>query len=646
MAKSTNLGRATRFLTFDRAKIDKEKRTVPVVFSTESAVDRGMYVEILDHKKADMSRMDGRMPLLNMHNPEQQIGVVEEGAINSGEGRALLRFSKNPLASEVFNDVVDGIRSGISVGYERTEAISRRKMTDGRDEIRFAWMPIEISSVSIPADINAGVGRAQLIDKDPIPELMKRNLLLSPDGNDGGGTVVEDAPITTTRAVELDPSDRLSIQKEARDSELKRIKAITACADNMATQFPQDVDHIRDMARKAVNADTTAAQFDRTMLDSVKNFSKIGRTAISDDMGEADIRRFSFSRAIKSIILNGKVEGYEKEISDGWARKTGQQAEGFWVPPSVIVGNGYRSAGQRDTNVTNPSQGGDFVQTTVVTPIIEILRNRMITTKLGVQTMAGLQGNVAIPRQTGAATAYSVAEQVAITKSTQAINQVTMVPKRQGAWNNFTKQTLLQSSVDVENFIRNDLMQVLAIKIDKLILEGSGAGDEPTGIASTPGIGTITFGGAATWAKVLSMETAVAAGNADIGNLAYATTPATRGKWKAIVKVSTTNTAGFLWEIGVPIANGGPAPDYGVGTMNFGVVNGYAAAATNQITGDLVYYGNWNDVILGMWGGMDVTVDPYSVAEQATTRIIVNTFIDVAVRHPASFVISTDTGAA
>jgi hypothetical protein len=332
-------------------------------------------------------------------------------------------------------------------------------------------------------------------------------------------------------------------------------------------------------------------------------------------------------------------EGHEGNVSRAMAthiKETGAgiSGSGFWVPHDVVqMDTSRRAKAQRDLNVTTFGQGGGFVATSIFTPIIEILRNRMVTHRLGVQSMAGLEGNIAIPRATGAATAYSLPESQSLTKATQAIDQITLTPHRVGAFGEYTKQLLLQSSIDVENFMRDDLMKVMAIKWDKLILEGSGANGEPTGVLNTQGIGSVTFGGAATWAKVLSFETALALANADLGTMAYVADPSTRGVWKAAPKIAASTFPIFLWEKG----------DWGDGS-NDGEVNSYRAACTNQISNNRVAFGNWSDVIHALWGGYDIVVNPYSRDIDAVVRITVNTFGDVAVRHAASFAWSADAG--
>jgi HK97 family phage major capsid protein len=332
------------------------------------------------------------------------------------------------------------------------------------------------------------------------------------------------------------------------------------------------------------------------------------------------------------MIRDGRLSGVEAEAHRAYEAKFHQRAEGFFIPPDVIVGT-RAGMHQRDMNVNTFGAGGAFVQTSIATPIIELLRNRMVCLRLGAQSLAGLVGNCAIPRQTGAGTAYSLAESATLTKSMQAIDQILLTPHRVGAYNEYSKQLLLQSSVDVENFIRDDLMKVVAIRWDSLMLIGSGSSSEPTGILHTTGVGSVNFGATATLAKVVSFETALAAANADAGPMAYVVSPTVKAAWKTIPKIGSTMPI-FIWEDG----------DYGDGS-NDGKVNSYRAASTNQIPNNQVFFGRFQDLIQAMWGGYDVVVNPYSRDIDAMVRITVNTFGDIAVRHAASFAVSADSGA-
>lgn len=638
-----------RYLQFDRTQLNEGDRSIPIAFSSEQPVDRGDYDEVLDHtaEGMDLTRLKDSHPVLVNHNPYDQVGVIDSAEISSDKkGRAVIRFGNSARATEIFNDVREGIRKHISVGYERIKTLSTSKSEAGRSSKRFSWRPFEVSIVPVPADTTVGVGRSE--DDPPDPAKVDASAL--PNANRASETpqpsprLPMSEPVTPPVVTPPDPkiveAERTALVGKTVETERKRTKGIRAALDRYCELQPKGEPKFRELALKALDGDTSSEDFAAQCLAAMEGVRKADLMVAEDVMDGNDPKQYSIRRAIQSVIdtrkpipegLEGDVHHKVAERMKGMGAAKGGGADGFWVPFERAIPAGTIS--KRDLNVTTFGQGGAFVATTLVTPVIELLRNKMVASRLGIQTMAGLTGNVAIPRQTGAATAYSLPETATLTKSNQAIDQVLLAPHRVGATQDYSKQLLLQSSVDVENFLRDDLMKVIAIKIDKLVLEGSGAGSEPTGILNTTGIGSIHFGAAATLAKMVAFETSLANANADLGKMAYVTTPTVRGVLKVAPKVGTTFPI-FIWEDG----------EFGDGT-NDGDVNGYRAAATNQISNNAVAFGNFDDVILAMWGGLDVVVDPFSRATDGVIRITINTFIDVALRHSASFCWSDDSGA-
>jgi HK97 family phage prohead protease len=154
----------TRFLTFelDRASIDKAARTVALSFSSEAPVERWFGSEILDHTPSAvrLGRLNNGGALLMDHDRSDQIGVVESATIGKDKkGRAVVRFGKSARAEEIFQDVLDGIRRLVSVGY-RIHKTETKQEGGGVESVRVTdWEPFEISIVSIPADDSVGVGR-------------------------------------------------------------------------------------------------------------------------------------------------------------------------------------------------------------------------------------------------------------------------------------------------------------------------------------------------------------------------------------------------------------------------------------------------------------------------------------------------------
>lgn len=345
-------------------------------------------------------------------------------------------------------------------------------------------------------------------------------------------------------------------------------------------------------------------------------------------MGGRDLREYSIVRAIQALASqNWSGAEREREASDEVAKRLGRTPQGFFVPMDIQT---------RSLTKAVFGEGGYTVATELLAAnFIDLLRNRMVVRQAGATVLAGLVGDVTIPRQTGAGTAFWVAESGAPTATRQTGDQVALSPKTVGAFTDVSRKLLLQSSLDVEAFVRTDLASVLALAIDLACLHGTGVSNQPRGIASTTGIGAVVGGadGAApTWAHIVALETEVAVRNADVGGMAYVTNSRVRGRLKTTSKAGTE--AIMVWE-----------PD----AMP---LNGYRALVSNQVRGDLtrgsgtnlsaIFFGNWSDLIIGQWGALDVLVDPYTGGTSGTVRVVALQDVDVAVRQPASFSLMAD----
>jgi HK97 family phage major capsid protein len=242
----------------------------------------------------------------------------------------------------------------------------------------------------------------------------------------------------------------------------------------------------------------------------------------------------------------------------------------------------------------------------------------------GATVLNGLQGDVVIPKKSAASTAGWIAtEGAASAESEPTFGQITMSPKVVGAHTQITRLMMQQSSLDIENLIRNDLAQGIALSIDAGALSGSGSSGQPTGISATSGINTPTNFAAATptFAEVVAMETAVAEDNALLGNLAYILPASMYGALKTALK----DAGSGQFVVG---------PD--------GQINGYNAIVSNQVTAGDLYFGNFADALIGLYGGLDIVVDPYSNSTSGTVNVTALQTVDVAVRHAVSFAYNND----
>jgi len=321
------------------------------------------------------------------------------------------------------------------------------------------------------------------------------------------------------------------------------------------------------------------------------------------------------------------------------ARGMGQTTEGVCVPGFLAFGD---FAEKRDWTAGTTTTGGHTIQTNVG-ELIPFLQPSLITEAAGVSMMRGLVGNVDMPRNDANGAAVWASEQGTSTETTPTFDKITLSPKRLTAFAELSKQLMIQSSMDAENKIRTRLSRYVANALDTAALAGSGSSNQPAGLSTLSGVNSVaigTNGGAPTFAKIVEMESGVAASNADYGKLAYVTHPTLAGKLK---QVDTASNAGrFLWTTSATPVVGDP------GKVAFqAFMNGYRAFSTTLTPTGLtkgsssdciaIYYGNWEEMVIGQWGGVDIIADPYTRAKDATTVFIINSFWDVQVLHAAAF---------
>jgi HK97 family phage major capsid protein len=400
------------------------------------------------------------------------------------------------------------------------------------------------------------------------------------------------------------------IATQAAEAERSRIAAISALGERHK---------LPELARTLIDSGKGLDEARAAFLENIQVEQKpvTGKEA---DIGltQKEVREYSFLRAMNALANPGDraawdAAAFEREVSEAGAKAAGKASRGLFIPSEIL-------RNKRDLTAGTNNAGGFTVATELMADsFIEMLRNRAVVMRAGATMMSGLVGNVAIPKQSAAATAYWVAENNAPTESQQTLAQVTMSPKTVGAWTDISRRLLIQSSIDVEAMVRRDLAAVIALAIDTAALYGTGSGNnQPTGIKGVSGINTKDFAATnPTFAELVAMETEAAVDNADIGTLVYLFNPAQRGALKTTEKA--TNTAQFVWEPG-------------------NTVNGYRTEVSNQVTAGDVFFGNFADLLVGMWSGLDLMVDPYSGSTAGTVRVVALQDVDVAVRNAVSFV--------
>jgi HK97 family phage major capsid protein/HK97 family phage prohead protease len=566
-----------------------DDRSMEFPFSSEYPVARYFGNEVLSHEmeSANLSRLNDGAPLLFNHDPDRMIGVVERAWIDGEKkrGYAKVRFSRNKFAQEVLEDVRDGILRGVSFGYSIDKMEERNN-----DFVATNWSPYEVSLAVIPADPTVGVGRS-LEDTNSEPAASTA----SPEN-------------TVTEPVMDNTPDLEVIRSEAVEAERTRTASISKLGERHA---------LPELARELIDGGKSVDEARAAFLEKIGT-QPVEHSITANDLGltEKETRSFSFVKALNFLSNQGDAQArrdaaFEIEVGEAAAKKYERSSNGIVIPNEVL---------RRDLVVGTPTAGGDLVDDVLLAgSFIDLLRNRLAIAQAGATMLTGLQGNVSIPRQTSAATAYWVGENSAPTESQQAIDQVNLSPKTVGAFVDYSRRLLLQSSIDVEGMVRNDLARVIALEIDRAAIYGTGSSNQPLGLTNVSGIGSETLTGTGTFAEFIAMETDVAAANADAGALRYIVNATTRGGLKGTKK------------------------DAGSGEFVFadGEINGYPAIVSNQLANNDALFGDFSMFIMGMWSGLDLTVDPYAGATAGTVRVIALQDVDFAVKQPGAFCFAT-----
>jgi HK97 family phage major capsid protein len=632
---------------------EKTDETLTFSFSSEAPVDRWFGREILVHDPdaMDLGRLNDGAPWLWNHDRDTVLGVVEKAWL--GEDRRLystVKWSPNTLekGSEEYKrrqDIEAGIVRNVSFAYEILKVEERK----GDPALYVTeWNVLEVSSVSVPADQTVGLGRAM---DDPWVEPEAKAVAPAPDPAPMADPNTEAEQVrslkqqTAERTESLDPIPMTTetinvaeVQQDARRAERERVAAIRG----MCGQFK-----LPDLAERLINDDATIDAARAVVMEQI-GMRKVEFEGRVHDAGGADlglskreVQRYSFLRVAQYLAdpnpRTADAAAFELDVARAAQAKHSRSANGVLIPWEVL---GANRAAETPGQVSGTfGDGGALVGTNRLdAQFIDLIRNRSAFLNSGLTMLSGLEGNVEIPKKLGASSYYFVGENAEVTNSKLAFGLVNMVPRTIGVRVPISRRMMIQASPDIENLVRLDMAESVALGMDYTIGYGTGSNGQPLGIINTTGIGSVTFAdgsdkafpaslGGGThdcgdWADYVDLETAIAANNLDAGSMQYIMNSVVRGALKQTLKVSGDAGAGYIF-------------------TDAGQVNGYGATISNQMQTNDVLFGNFADCVVGMWSGLDVVVDPYTQSASGQVILTVHQDFDVAVRRAQSFALGT-----
>lgn len=315
---------------------------------------------------------------------------------------------------------------------------------------------------------------------------------------------------------------------------------------------------------------------------------------------------FSLLKAVRAIANNQTLDERSQEVVNAGIaemRKSGQSYSGQIVLPveeraTVVAGtatNGQEAVAEDKLNILAP------------------LRDALVLSAAGANFMTGLVGNVSIPTYSGSTVGWA-GEVDAASDGAGTFGEVELSPKRLTAYVDISKQFLIQDSVSAEALLRKDIVDALSNKLEATIL-GAVEGDatKPAGLFA----GVTADTAAITFADILKMEQTLEEKNVG-SNIKFIASPAA----KAVLRTT---------------AVGGTKSDLRM-LMDGNEIDGIPTLVTNGMTSKGLILGNFNDLVIGQWGGIDLTVDPYTQAANGKIRLVVNAYFDAKPQRADSFV--------
>ena len=233
------------------------------------------------------------------------------------------------------------------------------------------------------------------------------------------------------------------------------------------------------------------------------------------------------------------------------------------------------------------------------------VRNNLVATKMGADYVGGLVGDVSIPQYGGSSVLWK-GETSAATSGQGTFTEVTLAPKRLTATLDISKQFLLQDSNDAEAMLISDLAAAVAEKLDQTIF-GAGSGDTATPAGLFNGVSATTALSGITYDNVLALEEAVELANGS--NYMFIVNP----KVKFALK-------------GTQMANGLQM------VFDGKEIDGYRTISSNSVVTNGIICMDPRELVIGQWGGYDITVDPYTKAADGQVRLVINAYFDAKLR--------------
>ncbi|EFH8977262.1 phage major capsid protein [Escherichia coli] len=581
----------TRELTLPTA-INSDNRTVEVAFCSETPVAREIegksYSEVLlcNPENVDLSRLNNSGAVLFNHDRDHLIGKVLSARIDSDKvGRAVLQISN--ASEKEWEQINEGVLTHISFGYT---------VNDYRIEGNIIYVtrftPYEVSLVTVPADVSAGVGRS---------------LINNNDDNQKDMIMEDDNAIESTDPEIKDESEVISTQIESEEEiaepveESEEVRMSDEELLALMANRPELLDKIINKSeveeqREEVQESTDDSEVEDSTeeVERKRELESIG-VVLNIDVSEAiengiSIEDFKRTLNTKTNSVHDKEIKMEKSVLNGLIRSL---SEGNFAGKTEIPAGDF-------VRTSTTVGGAALVKEVYADSYIDVLRAQSVFANLPVQVFANLEGegNLVLPKLSADFTdnfGY-VTEGAPSPSYNAAFEKITLKPEIFTGSVELTR-TLIKSASTAEQYIQDAMVKGAALKLERLILADV--------VEAAP---EVTLTAAITKEDVISALANLAAANVRIENVVAIVHPTTAAVLRTTLDGSNT-AAKYLLQ----------------GYMGDGILaDSVRIVESTQVAAGAIVFGDWSNIVMAQWGS--VTMDRDDTTQRNSMGIVLRTF--------------------
>ena len=331
-------------------------------------------------------------------------------------------------------------------------------------------------------------------------------------------------------------------------------------------------------------------------------------------------KHYSLAKLLRDSLTGVEGPTLERDVSDGISADLKQVPKGRWVPLRI------RASGLDLKTQT----AGAYLAGREVGDVIDYLAAQSKVLTLGAQMITGLSFAPVFPTENSPTVASWVSENPGsdVAEVNQTFGARTVSAHSLQATNLVSRQLLLQSSADMENWLRRKLAEAHALALDKAAIHGSGSAGQPLGLLSVPSIGDLALGqngAAATGANIVELERLGGDGDAQFSG--FLTNSLQRSKLRSVPEITSGTTP--VWKDGTLLGHRAEVSDQ---------------VASNLVKGSssdcspIIYSADWSKLLFFEFtGAIDIVVDPFNVKKRGMVELTSFGTYDVLVQQPARF---------